>query len=59
MNKKLLGIQIAAAMSIGLMAAPADATLLLRGGFQNSGLSVDGFGGAAANCRLTFHSGRL
>lgn len=45
MKKKLLALQIAATLGVAIVSLSANATLLLRGGFQDAALSVDGFGG--------------
>lgn len=57
MKKTILAAQIAAALGVGIVSAPAGATLLLRAGFQNAALSVDGFGGTSGNLQVDTPSG--
>ena len=47
MRRTWLAVVVGAVLGIALASDPASATLTLRSGFQNSALSVDGFGGVS------------
>lgn len=47
MKKTVLAVQIAVALGVGWASSSANATLILRSGFQDAALSTDGFGGSS------------
>src|SRR5688572_15603295 len=52
-------LQVAAALGIMAATLPADATLTLRAGFQNSALSIDAFGGSSGTLQVDIPAGAI